>query len=169
MKAISRPKISLMTLSKIPGFISVHLPDDFKPPACRSVRLTCSRSRGSARTCDLPRGHAAQPSPEMSRRQAPFGRPSMTPMRSVGSWNIWASGWPTADRNPRPIPLLVPLASMIASRSFLPSKMTSASFPLPSGRTEETQVAWPFVFRDSFVRIQAILALPALPPGSGPP
>jgi len=69
--------------------------------------------------------------------------------------------------NPKPIPLLLPLASMIPSRSFLPSKMTSASFPLPSGRTEETQVAWPFVFRDPFVRIQAMPALPALSPGSG--
>jgi len=65
---------------------------------------------------------------------------SKTPMRSGGSWNIWVSaclcvparrqGWPTADRNPKPIPLPLPLASMIPSRRFLPSKMTSASFPL---------------------------------------
>ena len=81
-----------------------------------------------------------QHSPEMSQRQAPFGPPSITPMRSVGFWNTSGSGWPTPGRLPG---LIRPLGSHRYTRtpthSFQPlRKKTTPGSRQPTGTATGT-------------------------------
>jgi hypothetical protein len=73
-----------------------------------------------------------------------LARPTMTPMRSVGSWNIWASGWPTPGRLPG---LIRPLGShrytRIPPHSFRPlRKKTTPSSRQPTGTVEPPRQAY---------------------------
>jgi hypothetical protein len=75
---------------------------------------------------------------------------SKTPMRSVGSWNIWVSGWPTPGRLPG---LIRPLGShrytRIPTHSFRPlRKKTTPSSRQPTGTVEflrRARCVFPFV------------------------
>jgi hypothetical protein len=73
---------------------------------------------------------------------------SKTPMRSVGSWNIWASGWPTPDRFPEPIRPLGSdryprIPTRIPAHSFRPlRKKTTPSSRQPTGTVEPPRQAY---------------------------
>ena len=73
-------------------------------------------------------------------------------MRSVGSWNIWASGWPTPGRFPEPIRPLGSdryprIPTRIPAHSFRPlRKKTTPKSRQPTGTVEPPrQVRWVFL------------------------